>query len=83
MGIQEIRWDGEGYQRDDRHFPKENGILITNWERNFVHNRIISAVKMEEFLNDRMSYKNLNGRWCDNILPNVYAPIEDKDDDNG
>jgi hypothetical protein len=28
-----------------------------------------------------MSYINLNGRWCDNIVPNVYAPSVDKDDD--
>jgi hypothetical protein len=28
-----------------------------------------------------MSYTTLKGRWCDNIVLNVHAPAEDKDDD--
>jgi hypothetical protein len=45
----------------------------------FIHNRIISAVKRVEFVNDKMSYITLKGR-CDIVL-NVHAPTEDKDDD--
>jgi hypothetical protein len=45
----------------------------------FVHNRIISAIKRVEFVSDRMSYITLKGRWCDIVL-NVHAPTEDKDD---
>jgi hypothetical protein len=47
----------------------------------FVHNRIISAVKMVELVSDRMSYITLRGRWCDIIVLNVHAPTEDNDVD--
>jgi hypothetical protein len=43
--------------------------------------RIISAVKMVLFVNDRMSYIILRGRWCHIIVLNVHAPTEDKTDD--
>jgi exonuclease III len=33
-----------------------------------------------EFVNDRMSFISLKGRWCDIIVLNVHAPTEDKDD---
>jgi hypothetical protein len=42
-----------------------------------VHNRIISAVMMVEFVSDRMSYIILRGRWCNIIVVNVHAPCED------
>jgi hypothetical protein len=47
----------------------------------FVQKRIISAVKRIEFVNDRMSYIILRGRWCQVIVLNVHAPTEDKADD--
>jgi hypothetical protein len=28
-----------------------------------------------------MSYITLKGRWCDDVILNVHAPTEDKDDD--
>ena len=43
----------------------------------FVHNRIKSAVKKEEFISDRLSYLILRGRW--NIIVNAHAPTENKD----
>jgi hypothetical protein len=46
----------------------------------FVHKRIISAVKMTEFVSDGMSYIILRGHWCDNIVLNVHAPTVDKID---
>jgi hypothetical protein len=46
----------------------------------FVHKRIISAVRMVEFVSDRMSYIILRGRWC-NIVINVHTPCEDTSDD--
>jgi hypothetical protein len=42
--------------------------------------RIISAVERIEFVNDRISYLILRGRWCE-IVVNVHAPAEDKIDD--
>jgi hypothetical protein len=47
----------------------------------FVHNRINSAVKRIEFVNDRMLYITLKGRWYDITVLNVHAPTEDKDAD--
>jgi hypothetical protein len=46
-----------------------------------VHKRIISAVKRVEFVNDRMSYMILRGRWWNIIVLNVHAPTADKTDD--
>jgi hypothetical protein len=43
--------------------------------------RIISAVKRAECFSDRMSYIILRGHWCDIIVLNVHAPMEDKIDD--
>jgi hypothetical protein len=36
---------------------------------------------MVEFINDRMSYITVRGRWCDIFVLNVHAPTEDKSDD--
>jgi hypothetical protein len=41
----------------------------------------VSAVKMVEFVRGRMSYIILRGRWCNIIVLNVHALIEDKIDD--
>ena len=46
----------------------------------FVHHRIVSAVKREEFVSDRVSYIVLRGRWCNIIVLNVHVPSEDKCD---
>jgi hypothetical protein len=69
-------------QQANTHFSIERGMKITNWVQVFfIQKRIKSAVKRVEFVNDRMSYLILRGRWCDIIVLNVHAPKEDKIDD--
>jgi hypothetical protein len=61
MGVQEARWDGGGTEPAGQYtffYGKGNqnhelGTVL------FVHKRIVSAVKREEFVSDRMSYIKL------------------------
>ena len=70
---------------------KERGIIIVFYgkvneiiscERDFLHHRILSAVKREELISDRMPYIVLRGRWCNIIVLYVHAPSEEKCDDS-
>jgi hypothetical protein len=40
-------------------------------------------VKRVEFVNDRVSYIVLRGRWCNVIVLNVHALSKEKSDDSG
>jgi hypothetical protein len=51
------------------------------WDFFFVRKRIISGVKIVNFVNDVISFIVLRGHWCDIIVLNVHAPAKGKSDD--
>jgi len=56
---------------------------IIYWEQVFfVHHRILPAVKRTGFVNERMLYVVMRGRWCNIIVLNVHATNEKKSDDS-
>jgi exonuclease III len=67
VGVQEVRWEGEGCQTADNY-------TFFYGKGNFNHHS-----GTVEFASEGM-YLTLKGRWCDIVL-NVHAPTEDKDDD--
>ena len=82
--MQEVRWDNGGTVRaGDYNFfygkGNENHQLGTGF---FVHHRIVSAVKREQFVSNRMSYTVLRGCWCNIFVLNVHTPSEEKSDDS-
>jgi exonuclease III len=69
--VQEVKWDKGSYQPTNCYtffygYGSANHHLRTDF---IAHNGIISAVKMVEFISDKMLYVTLRVRWCDIIFP--------------
>jgi hypothetical protein len=80
VGVQEGRRDAGGTEPAGEYKSfygkgNENHGLGTGL---FVHKRNMSEVKRVKFVNDRISYIILRGRWYGIILPIVHAPTENK-----
>jgi hypothetical protein len=66
---------------------KSRGLYFFLWKRKenrqlrkafSVHHLIVAAITRVEFVNDRLSYVVLRGRWYNNIVLNVHATSEEK-----
>jgi hypothetical protein len=84
VGVQEVRWDKGGTVRagDYTFFCGNRNESHQFGTGFFVHQRIVSAIKREEFVSDRMAYMMLRGRWCNIIVLNAHASTEEKSDDS-
>jgi len=83
VAVQEVRWVKDGSQTIENYtFFYINGNAHHHLGTGFfVHKGIISAAKMVQFINERMSYITLRDHLCVIIFLNVHAPIEDKNGD--
>jgi len=83
VGVQDVRCGKEGTIRAEDYNifyerVNENHQLGRGF---FVHQRIVSAVKKAEVVNDRVTYIVPRRRWCNMIVLNEYAPTKEKSND--
>lgn len=81
--VKEVRQDIGGTEPTGKHScfygkGNKNHELDTSFS---VHKIIMLAVRRVRYLNNRMAYIMLRGRWCYIIIQNVNATTEDKIDE--
>jgi hypothetical protein len=83
VGVQEVSWEKGGTERagDCTFFYGQGSVNHQAGTGFSIFKRIVSAVRIVEFISDRISYIILRGRWCNIIVLNVHAPCEDKGND--
>lgn len=59
----------------------EKKIQTINYGQEFVHHRILSAVRRADLVSNRMAHTAQRRCWCDIIVLNARAPTENKSDD--
>jgi len=81
LAVQEFRW-GDGSTLKSGHltflYSTNEHFLGTGF---LVNERIINSVKDFKFVNDRMSYIIIKGKWYNYVIINVHCPTEDKDEE--
>jgi hypothetical protein len=82
VGVQQVRCEKCGTERaEDYTFSCGEGSGDNKLGTGFsVYKRKISVDRRQKFINDRISYIILRGRWCNIIFLNVRAPFEGKSD---
>jgi len=82
VALQETRWTGEGSLSAGSYTFHYGGSEIHSSGVGFMINkRISSAVKNVKFINERLGFLVVQGRWYKIAIINVHAPTEDKDNE--
>jgi len=77
-----LSWKKRGTEiAEDYIFFNRKGNENYQLGQDFLHHRIVSAIKRVDFFSDKVSYVVLRGGWFNIIVCNVHAPSEEKSED--
>ena len=82
--VQDVKLEKKGHcnSRGLYIFQQKRKRKLSIGNRIFLHHRIVSPVKIVEFVSHRVSYIVLRGCWFNVIVCNVHAPREEKIEDS-
>jgi hypothetical protein len=82
VAIQESRWTGQGEISGGKHILYYGGADKHSLGTGFVINKkLVPAICDVQFVNDRLSFLVMRGKWYKYIFINVHCPTEEKEDD--
>lgn len=82
LALQEVRWIGEGYIHKNGYKLFYGGTNKHELGTAFlVKNRHVNSVKNIKFVNERISYIQMKGKFCDQFYINVHAPTNVSEDE--